>query len=389
MRPENGTFLCAVWKAHLRGAVRIFGEKFVQAQKMPYFCMMMNNFSFKPRRRVLLIYTGGTIGMIRNPATGGLEAFNFDHLRSHVPELDQFGYVIRTWQFDPPIDSSDMDPRLWAKLVRIIDWNYDAFDGFVILHGTDTMAYTASALSFMLENLAKPVVLTGSQLPVGVLRTDGRENLINAIELAAACDADGRPMVPEVSVCFGGQLLRGNRTTKCSSESFRAFASYNCPPLAVTGINIHFNRENIRRPVPGAAFRPHPETDSSVVAVTLFPGIRADVLQHIFAMPDLRGIVLRTYGSGNAPRLPWLIDAIRGATADGKVVVNITQCQQGMVEMEMYETGRQLLTAGVVGGHDMTVECAVTKLMCLFGQGRNPHEVRTLMGSSLAGELTQ
>lgn len=349
----------------------------------------MNNFFSKLKRRVLLIYTGGTIGMIRNPETGALETFNFDHLMKHVPELKEFDYVIKSYQFDPPIDSSDMQPELWAKLVNIIDYNYQQYDGFVILHGTDTMAYTASALSFMLENLGKPVVLTGSQLPIGVLRTDGKENMINAIEFAAACDEQSRPLVPEVCVCFGQKLYRGNRVTKCNAENFSAFKSYNYPPLAVTGINIDFDLEKIRKIDPEKKFTPHVELDNSVIAITLFPGIRSDVIEHVFRFPGIKGIVLRTFGSGNAPRLQWLIDAIKAATRDGKIVVNITQCQMGSVEMGLYATGNQLLEAGVVSGRDMTVECAVTKLMVLFGQGYSSKEVRELMCKSLAGEMRE
>lgn len=337
----------------------------------------------------MLIYTGGTIGMIRNPETGALETFNFNHLQSHVPELMQFDYVIRSYQFDPPIDSSDMQPSLWSKLVRIITYNYDNYDGFVILHGTDTMAYTASALSFMLENLSKPVVLTGSQLPIGVLRTDGKENLINAIELAAACDEERRPLVPEVCVCFGAKLYRGNRCTKCSAENFSAFTSYNFPPLAETGININYNRQNILYPTPDKHFTPHTELDPGVIAITLFPGIMPEVIEHVFEYPKIHGIVLRTFGSGNAPRRQWLIDAIKRATAAGKVVVNITQCQQGAVAMDIYATGQHLLEAGVVSGHDMTVECAVTKLMTLFGRGYSAQEVRLLMARPLAGEQSE
>ena len=339
------------------------------------------------KRRVLLIYTGGTIGMIRNPETGALETFNFEHLRSHVPELRQFDYDLHSYQFDPPIDSSDMQPELWAKLVHIISDSYEQYDGFVILHGTDTMAYTASALSFMLENLAKPVILTGSQLPIGMLRTDGKENLITAIELAADCDAEGHARVPEVCVCFGAKLYRGNRVTKCNADYFNAFTSYNFPPLAVAGININYDTTRILQPKT-SPFTPHTHLDTSVLAITLFPGLRQDIVEQVFRVPDLHGIVLRTYGSGNAPRREWLCHAIHEATLQGKVVVNITQCQKGCVEMGLYATGRQLMEAGVVSGGDMTVECAVTKLMYLFGCGYDAPTVRRLMATSLTGEIT-
>ena len=347
----------------------------------------MTQTEYPQKRRVLLIYTGGTIGMIRNPETGALETFNFEHVRNHVQELKQFDYEIHSYQFDPPIDSSDMQPELWARLVRIIAESYDRFDGFVILHGTDTMAYTASALSFMLENLGKPVILTGSQLPIGMLRTDGKENLITAIELAAACDDKGRARVPEVCVCFGAKLYRGNRVTKCNADYFNAFTSYNFPPLAEAGININYDTTRILTPLPDAPFTPHFQLETSVLALTLFPGLRQDIIEQIFSLPHIHGIVLRTFGSGNAPRREWLTSAIRQATQQGKVVVNITQCQKGCVEMGLYATGRQLMEAGVVGGGDMTVECAVTKLMYLFGRGYDPATVRRLMATPLAGEL--
>lgn len=348
---------------------------------------MQHNYFIKPRRRVLLIYTGGTIGMIRNPETGALETFSYEHLQRHVPELRQFDYLIRDYQFSPPIDSSDMEPSLWAKLVRIIRYNYAAYDGFVILHGTDTMAYTASALSFMLDGLAKPVVLTGSQLPIGVVRTDGRENMINAIEFAAACDEQMRPMVPEVCVCFGGKLFRGNRCTKRDAGGFSAFTSYNFPPLAETGIQIRYDAQLIRHPDPDTPFHPDSRLDDSVIAITLFPGLHRDILDSVFAFPRVKGIVLRTFGSGNAPRRQWLLDSMRKATEAGKVIVNITQCQKGDVDMWLYETGRQLLEVGVVSGRNMTIECAVTKLMSLFGRGLSPEQVRALMCQSLVGEL--
>lgn len=346
--------------------------------------MQINPSNHKPR--VMLIYTGGTIGMIRNPESGALETFNFEHLRKHVPELNQFDYTIHSYQFNPPIDSSDMEPPLWIELVNIINANYELYDGFVILHGTDTMAYTASALSFMLENLAKPVILTGSQLPIGVLRTDGKENLITAIELAAASDDEGKPLVPEVCVFFGQHLFRGNRTTKSSSENFNAFSSYNYPALARTGININYNFQNIRKPDYTIPFTPHTEYDPNVLAITLFPGICRETIEHIFNSPHVKGYVLRTYGSGNAPQREWLINAIKKATSEGKVIVNVTQCQCGGVEMGLYETGIQLLQAGVVSGHEMTIEAAITKLMILFGRGYNSEEVRQLMDTSIAGE---
>ena len=351
--------------------------------------MIMNQTENHQKRRVLLIYTGGTIGMIRNPETGALETFNFEHVRKHVPELQQFDYEIHSYQFDPPIDSSDMQPELWARLVRIVSESYDRFDGFVILHGTDTMAYTASALSFMLENLGKPVILTGSQLPIGMLRTDGKENLITAIELAADADDEGHARVPEVCVCFGAKLYRGNRVTKCNADYFNAFTSYNFPPLAAAGININYDTVRILSRPADRPFTPHFQLETSVIAITLFPGLRQDIVEQIFRLPDIRGIVLRTFGSGNAPRRQWLCNAIREATQQGKVVVNITQCQKGYVEMGLYATGKQLMEAGVVGGGDMTVECAVTKLMYLFGCGYDPATVRRLMATSLAGEMTE
>ena len=337
---------------------------------------------------VLLIYTGGTIGMIENPETGALENFDFDHLLRHVPELKRFNYHICSYQFDPPIDSSDMEPLMWAKIVEIIHYNYERFDGFVILH-TDTMAYTASALSFMLENLGKPVILTGSQLPIGTLRTDGKENLITAIEIAAARRPDGSPMVPEVCIFFENELMRGNRTTKINAENFNAFRSFNYPPLAKAGIHIRYNEHLIRRPDPTRPMKPHYLFDTNVVMLTLFPGIQESIIDSVLHVPNLKAVVLKTYGSGNAPQKDWFIQQLKEATERNIIIVNITQCPSGAVEMRRYETGLQLLQAGVISGYDSTPECAVTKLMFLLGHGLNHSELRRLMDSNLAGEITK
>ena len=338
--------------------------------------------------KVLLIYTGGTIGMNRNPQTGALEPFDFEHLLLRVPELKQFNMQIDTHQFNPPIDSSDMSPQLWTDLSHVIADNYDQYDGFVVLHGTDTMAYTASALSYMLENLTKPVIFTGSQLPIGQLRTDGKENLITSIEIAAAKDEEGHARVPEVGIYFNGHLLRGNRTTKQSADEFNAFESFNFPHLVDAGVNITYHEERILKPDWNNPMTPHFRLDNNVIIFSLFPGIREDLIRHIIHTPNLKAIVMRTFGSGNAPQSPWLLNALKEGSKNGKVIVNISQCMQGCVEMGRYDTGFQLKEAGVVSGYDSTVESAVTKLMFLQSHYNDPEKVRDMMNRSIRGEIT-
>lgn len=350
----------------------------------------MNNKQVSPRpNKVLLIYTGGTIGMGHNPDTGALEPLNFDHLLSNFPEFALLPTEVDTYQFTPPIDSSDMSLRRWAQLVRIIADNYEAYDGFVVLHGTDTMAYTASALSFMLENLTKPVILTGSQLPIGQLRTDGKENLLTSIELAAAFGEDGRPMVPEVCIYFSGRLLRGNRSTKESADGFNAFNSFNYPHLCEAGVEFQFNPHYILKPDYSKPMIPHMAMDPNVVVFSLFPGIQENVVRHMFEAPELRGIVMRSFGSGNAPQKPWLMRLLKDATQRGVTVVNISQCVAGFVKMGRYDTGFQLQDAGVVSGGDSTVESAITKLMFLQAHYKDVRAIRSLMGRSICGEITK
>lgn len=338
--------------------------------------------------KVLLIYTGGTIGMNCNPQTKALEPFDFKHLLQNVPELKQFDTQISTYQFSPPLDSSDMSPLMWTDIAHVIADNYDGFDGFVILHGTDTMAYTASALSYMLENLTKPVIITGSQLPIGQLRTDGKENLITSIEIAAARHPDGTAMVPEVGIYFNGHLLRGNRTTKQSADGFNAFESFNYPHLVEAGVTITYHDELIRKPDFSKPMTPHFKLDNNVIIFSLFPGVREDLIRHIIATPNLRAIVMRTFGSGNAPRNPWLISALKEGNRRGKVIINISQCLQGHVEMGRYDTGYQLQEAGVISGFDSTVESAVTKLMFLQAEHSDPEEIRKYMQESIRGEIS-
>lgn len=347
---------------------------------------MLNNANTESS--ILIIYTGGTIGMVENPKTGVLEPFDFGYLNHNIPELQHIGCNITIEQFTPPIDSSAIKPDLWAKVALMIQENYDRYDGFVVLHGTDTMAYTASALSFMLKYLTKPVILTGSQLPISKLRTDGKENLITAIEIAAAT-INGHPRVPEVCIFFENHLMRGNRTTKINAENFNAFRSFNYPVLARAGIHIKYEPALIRKADREKPLKPHFLFDTNVVILTLFPGIQESIVTSLLHVPGLKAVVLKTFGSGNAPQKEWFIRQLKEATERGIVIVNITQCTSGGVEMERYETGMHLLEAGVISGYDSTPECAVTKLMFLLGHGLSVEEVRQKMNSPLAGEITK
>ena len=326
--------------------------------------------------------------MGQNPVTGALEPLDLNHLVSCIPEFSMIKTGIETYQFTPPIDSSDMSPRLWSQLVSIIAERYDDYDGFVILHGTDTMAYTASALSFMLENLTKPIILTGSQLPINQLRTDGRENLITSIEIAASAHDDGTPIVPEVCIYFNGKLLRGNRSTKTNADGFNAFESFNFPHLAEAGVNIIYHEEYILKPDYSKPMVPHTAIDPNVVVFSLFPGLQEQIIHHLLDAPELRSIVMRSFGSGNAPKKPWLIRLLQKASDKGVTVINISQCLAGCVEMSRYDTGYTLKTTGVMSGFDSTVESAVTKLMCLQGRFADNNIVRSYMSRSLCGEIT-
>ena len=346
--------------------------------------------TFNHKARILIIYTGGTIGMIEDPDTGTLKPFDFDHLIDNVPKIKKLRFEIDHIQFTPPIDSSDMNPRLWDQIAKSIADNYDGYDGFVVLHGTDTMAYTASALSFMLESLNKPVIITGSQLPIGEVRTDGEENLITALQIAAATTDEKRPrpMIQEVAILFENYLWRGNRSTKMSADNFNAFKSNNYPKLAQIGLGIHFNEEALWRLPFTRPLNVRYGMDTNVAIIDIFPGLTEAALRHQLSMPGVKGVVLRTYGAGNAPTAAWFTDAITEATERGIVMLNVTQCPNGGVHDRRYYSGNRLAIAGVISGHDITTEAAITKMMFLFGQGLSQSEVKRELITSLCGEMT-
>lgn len=341
------------------------------------------------RKNILLIYTGGTIGMKEDPADGALKPFDFSQIVEEVPELNRFACNIKSYTFDPLIDSSDVEPGLWQSLAELIRTRYDEFDGFVILHGTDTMAYSASALSFMLEGLSKPVIFTGSQLPIGSLRTDGRENLVSSVEIALAEKEDGTPMVPEVCICFDSNLLRGNRSSKVNSEEFDAFRSCNVPPLGTIGIDIRYNSDVILKPSSGQALSTHTVLDTRVSILKIHPGITPQVVRNILLGPETRAVIIETYGSGNTISKDWFISIVKEAARMGKILLNITQCMEGRVNMNLYATGKKLQDAGVISGGDMTTEAALAKLFVLMGDTQDNDRVKALLEENLRGEISR
>ena len=336
--------------------------------------------------RILIIYTGGTIGMVNDSGSGVLKPLDFGQILENVPELNRLNYQITVHSFHPIIDSSNMTPEIWVDLAEKIGERYDEFDGFVILHGSDTMAFTASALSFMLEGLNKPVVFTGSQLPIGQIRTDAKENLITALEIASAKLPDGKARVPEVCIYFDFQLFRGNRSFKYNSAKFEAFRSPNYPVLAEAGVHLRFNDASIRT-CDDCVFKVHKRLNNAIAVLKLYPGISRQAVEAI-VHSDTRAIIMETFGAGNTTTDQWFLDCLHIAIKSGKIILDISQCKVGMVELGRYETSRELKNMGVVNGYDMTYEAAVTKLMFLLGRGFTNDRIAQLLETNLRGELS-
>lgn len=337
--------------------------------------------------KILLIYTGGTIGMVKDKS-GSLVPYDISEIYKHVPELNRLNFQIDTISMKPLIDSSNTTPEFWLNIVKILKQNYYLYDGFVILHGTDTMAYSASAISFLIENNQKPIIFTGSQLPVSELRTDGRENLITSLSIASAKLSNGMPVVPEVCIYFENKLMRANRTTKYSTNLFNAFISPNYPALANAGIDISYNFPYIYYPSKEkTVFNEELETHVSIIR--LFPGMHEKVFASALMVDNLKGIVLETYGSGNAPTNDWFLKTISKAIEKEICILNVTQCLIGGIKMGVYETSRKMLELGVVDGKDMTTEAAVSKLMYVLSKKFNYQEVRYFLQHSLRGEMSE